>query len=334
MTDDRSGIICAGNWIVDLVHDIDIWPEESNLVRIGAQSRGVGGGAANVVSALARLQTGLPLWPMGAIGDDEPGRFILSECDDLGLPTDKLVLKPGTPTAHTHAMSVPGQSRTFFYQGGANDVLQADDFPDGTFAQTPARLFDLGYLSLLGELDQIDVSGMSGAAKVLERAQRRGMTTCVDLVSLMHPSFQTIVQSAAPYIDYLIVNELEAARATGLDTDAATLSSPEAMSEAARLLLAMGVGEAVVVHCVERIVWIGADGQEFVTDVDLLAADQIVSNIGAGDAFCAGLIYGVHEGWTPQKAIALAISMARASLRGHTATSAIPPLTGLMQDTG
>ncbi len=44
----RSGIICAGNWIVDLIHDLDRWPNESELVRIGTQARGVGGGPVGV----------------------------------------------------------------------------------------------------------------------------------------------------------------------------------------------------------------------------------------------------------------------------------------------
>ena len=82
----RSGIICAGNWIVDLIHDLDRWPNESELVRIGTQARGVGGGPANVITTLAKLETGLPLYPMGAIGEDEYGAFILKECRHLGLP--------------------------------------------------------------------------------------------------------------------------------------------------------------------------------------------------------------------------------------------------------
>ena len=60
---DRSGIICAGNWIVDIIHELDRWPNESELVRIGTQARGVGGGPANVITTLAKLETGLPLYP-------------------------------------------------------------------------------------------------------------------------------------------------------------------------------------------------------------------------------------------------------------------------------
>ncbi|MEM1362975.1 MAG: carbohydrate kinase family protein [Pseudomonadota bacterium] len=329
MKPDRRGIICAGNWIVDLVHDIEHWPDESNLARIGDQTRGIGGGAANVIRGLARLQTGLPLWPMGAIGDDEPGAFILEGCRRLGLPTDKLSIKPGVPTAHTHVMSVAGRSRTFFYQGGANDALAASDFPQGTFAQTPARVFYLGYLSLLGELDLIEPDGISGAARVLQRAQQAGLTTCVDLVSVLHPEFHKIVESAAPFIDYLVLNEIEAARATETEVESQSLIETKKLFQMASSLTKLGVTKAVVVHCVERAVWHGTDGTKLSVEIAALPPEEIGSNLGAGDAFCAGLIFALHENWSPERALDLAVATARASLRGYTATEAIPPLAQL-----
>ena len=324
----RSGVICAGNWIVDLVHDIDHWPDESNLTRIKAQTRGIGGGAANVISALSRLDTGLPLWPMGAVGNDDYGQFILEECRALGLPTDQLVQKSGVATAHTHVMSVAGKSRTFFYQGGANDVLSLHDFPTGTFASTPARLFYIGYLTLLKELDAFDAAGRSGAAKVLERAQAAGLVTCVDLVSMPHREFAQIVASAAPHIDYLIVNEFEAAQA--MESFSSAIDAHN-LTEMARGILEMGVRRAVVVHCVERVVWAGADGDTFVFEVEAVPPDDIASNLGAGDAFCAGLLYAIHQGWPPEQSVPLAIAAAKSSLKGHTATEAIPPLNKLMR---
>jgi len=326
---DRSGIICAGNWIVDLVHDIDHWPAESDLTRIGQQTRGIGGGPANVIAALAKLDTGLALWPMGAVGDDSYGAYIVEECQGLGLPTDKLIAKPGIATAHTHVMSVAGQSRTFFYQGGANDALNADDFPTGTFAQTPARIFYLGYLTLLGALDRLDAQATTDAARVLDRAVAAGLTTCVDLVSIPHPAFAQIVDSAAPHIDYLILNEVEAARATGIDPAQDGLTDRDSLDRMARSLIGRGIRKAVIIHCVERAVWSGAAGDNHVADISPLDPAKIASNLGAGDAFCAGLIYALHQGWPPPRAIALATATARASLRGLTATSAIPKLAKL-----
>ncbi|MEM6889272.1 MAG: carbohydrate kinase family protein [Pseudomonadota bacterium] len=324
----RSGVICAGNWIVDLVHDIDHWPAESNLTRINAQTRGVGGGAANVIFALSRLRTGFPLWPMGAVGDDDYGAFILEECRALGLSTEQIKIKNGVATAHTHVMSVAGQSRTFFYQGGANDEMSASDFLAGTFANTPARLFYLGYLTLLGKLDAFNEEGKTDAKQVLQRAQAAGMICCVDLVSMPHPRFPAIVASAAPNIDYLIVNEIEAAQATQTKSSG---TDAERLTKMAHELVAMGVRKAVVIHCKDRIVWANADGSTLVVDVPPVPSDQIASNLGAGDAFCAGLLFGIHESWAPAASIQLAIAAAKSSLRGHTATEAIPPLFTLMR---
>ncbi|MEM8631944.1 MAG: carbohydrate kinase family protein [Pseudomonadota bacterium] len=324
---ERSGIICAGHWIVDLVHEIDTWPDESDLTRIGQQTRGIGGGAANVLAALVKLDTGLPLWPMGAIGDDDYGAFILEQCRALGLPTSQLAVKQGIATAHTHVMSVPGRSRTFFYQGGSNDALGADDFPAGTFRHTNAHLFYLGYLTLLAGLDRIGADGRTEAARVLERAQAAGLLTAVDLVSVQHPQFREIVSAAAPFVDYLIMNEVEASRITAMAVDPNTLTEPATLSEMGREFLGLGVGKAVVIHCADLAVWSGADGTELVSHVEPLPASEIVSHLGAGDAFCAGLLYAVHEGWAPGRALGLAKAVSRVSLKGVTAAESIPPLS-------
>lgn len=322
---DRSGIICAGNWIVDLIHEITHWPNESDLVRIATQTRGVGGGPANVIGALAQLETGLPLWPMGALGDDAYGDFVLETCRGLGLPIDQLARKAGMATAHTHVMSVPGRSRTFFYQGGANDVLSAADFPVGTFSQTNAKVFYLGYLTLLAALDRVE-GGATDAARLLARAREAGLVTCVDLVSAEHPEFEAIVATAAPHIDYLILNEVEAARAVGTSLQDA---APEALQALGAALVGKGVRRAVIVHSASHVRWAGPGGEAHAVAVQPLPPAEIASHLGAGDAFCAGLLYALHEGWAPPQALDLATRVARASLRGVTANSAIPPLSQL-----
>ena len=327
---ERGGIICAGNWIVDIVHEIDHWPQESDLVRIGAQEKDIGGGAANVVSALAKLETGLPLWPMGAIGADDFGRFIVTRCQERGLPTDLILQKQGVATAHTHVMSVTGKSRTFFYQGGANDVLAADDFPLDVLAVQNARIFYLGYLTLLAELDRIASDGTTAAATVLSRAKAAGMTTCVDLVSIDRPDFEKIIGPSLPHIDYLILNEVELARASGQPQLAAGQTPKDQdLIDMAQKVIAQGVRRAVIVHCPQKALWVGCDGQVLSDPVEPLSPKDVASPLGAGDCFCAGVLYGLHEDWSPEKALELGHMVAKASLRGLTATEAIPSLQEL-----
>lgn len=326
----RAGIICAGNWIVDIVHEIDHWPHESDLVRINGQDMGMGGGAANVVSGLARLGTGFPLWPMGAIGNDDFGRFITTRCHEQRLPTDLITVKPDVATAHTHVMSVTGQSRTFFYQGGANDALTAEDFPMDVFETHKARLFYLGYLTLLAELDRINRDGVSAAARVLARASAAGITTCVDLVSVDRPDFAESIAAALPNIDYLVLNEVELARASGQKppTEGHTPDDQD-LIQMASALIKKGVRQAVIVHCPQKALWLGANGQVFSVPVVPMPREEVASPLGAGDAFCAGILYSLHEGWAPLRALELGHRVARASLRGVTATEAIPNLNEL-----
>ena len=88
-------------------------------------------------------------------------------------------------------------------------------------------------------------------------------------------------------------------------------------------MLDLGVRKAVIIHCVERVVWVEANKDTFVIEIEPLRPEEIASNLGAGDAFCAGLLYGIHESRGPERAIQLGNAAAQASLKGLTATSAI-----------
>ena len=59
-------------------------------------------------------------------------------------------------------------------------------------------------------------------------------------------------------------------------------------------VLDLGVRKAVIIHCVERVVWMDANRDVYVIEVELVRPEEIASNLGAGDAFCAGLLYGIH----------------------------------------
>ena len=144
MTKDRRGIACAGNWIVDIVHSIDRWPRKSDLVHIRAEATGVGGGAANVALDLAAFGVGLPILPCGLIGDDLHGQTVMAALHAAGLPTDLIGITDAAPTAHTHVMTVPGDSRTFFYHPGSNDIFSEMHVPVERIAAQGTRLFYLG----------------------------------------------------------------------------------------------------------------------------------------------------------------------------------------------
>lgn len=320
-----GGIACAGNWIVDIVHTIDTWPRKSDLVHIRSQAVGVGGGAANVVLGLAAFQTGVPLYGVGLLGRDSHAEICRSTCAAAGVDTRWLGESPDQPTAHTLVMNVPGDSRTFFYRSGCNDTLAETDIPVTQIAAQGVTLFYLGYLNLMGQMDAIGPDGTTGAARVLALARAAGMTTCVDLVSVDNADFAATVAAALPHIDVLFLNEVEAARATGLPVAAA--DDRTGLLAAAKALRDRGAG-TVILHTPALSLWLGQ--QAVWAEPDPVDPAGILSPVGAGDAFCAGAIYAIHMGWEPARALRLANRAAAASLAGATATDSIPPLSQLL----
>lgn len=313
----RSGIVCAGNWIVDIVHDIPAWPDKSDLVIIAQESVGIGGGAANVALNLAALDVGYPIVPVGLLGEDEHGKTVLRICRDAGLSLDGLVQLDGVSTAHTHVMNVPGDSRTFFYCPGANDHLGPESISIDSIANSLPKLFYLGYLNLLPLLDAVQLDGSSGAAQVLKNARNAGMTTCVDLVSSQSETYQQTVFATLPEIDWLLLNEVEAARATGIDI--ANETDRDGMSAAAEAILNGGVHKGCILHSPQLSLW-KTRRREIWTPVQPIPNSEIVSAVGAGDAFASGVLHGLHEGWSPQKSVDLGNELAAACLRAPTAT--------------
>jgi sugar/nucleoside kinase (ribokinase family) len=53
----------------------------------------------------------------------------------------------------------------------------------------------------------------------------------------------------------------------------------------------------------------------------------VVGTAGAGDAFCAGVLWGLHEGWDLQRCLQTGICLAGASLSDATCTDGIKSLS-------
>ncbi len=315
----RTGLLAAGNFIIDHVKLIDYYPAEEMLATISAQSSSNGGGPYNVLKALAKLGAPFPLAAAGLLGADAGARWIFDDCAQHGIEVSQLRSSPNHATSYTDAFTVEDTGRrTFFHQPGANAVF-AETQVD--FANTTARFFYLGYLMLLDHLDALDASGGTGAARLLQRALEAGCVTFTDLVSKNHPDFARSAAAALPYVDYLCLNEVEAGQLVGADLRPGGPWSAEATVAAAQQLLGKGVRQWVIIHAVEGAVAVCASGAVVQQTSLTLPPGFSQGATGAGDAFAAGLIYALHEGEPMAAALQLAVCTAAACLR-HPSTSA------------
>lgn len=320
----RSGILAGGNWIVDKLKVIDVFPQQDALANILDESTGNGGSPFNILIDLAKLGAKFPLAGVGRIGADAEGDWIRAQCAAWGVDEAQLKVHPEARTSYTDVMTVRETGRrTFFHQRGANAHLAETDF---SFQDVSARIFHLGYLLLLDELDLPDPEFGTKAAKVLHRAREAGLRTSIDLVSEDSGRFAEIVVPALPQVDYCILNEFEIERTTGVPTRPGGPIFLPAVREAAQALLDQGVHIWVIVHFLEGAFALGKDGTECQWGSVLLPQNKIVSAVGAGDAFAAGVLYGLHENLPIAESLRHGVTAAAASLQGAGTSDGISGL--------
>ena len=80
----RSGIAVAGDIIVDIVNILDRYPERNMLANVLKTVYSVGGCVPNTIIDLARIDSGILLKAIGKVGNDENGRYAVSQ---LGIKT-------------------------------------------------------------------------------------------------------------------------------------------------------------------------------------------------------------------------------------------------------
>jgi len=321
----RSGLLAGGNWIIDQVKMIDVYPQPEQLANIRSQSQGTGGAAYNVLIALARSGTPFPLFAAGLVGQDALGEHILATCRQHKIDVHHLGNTPKAPTSYTDVMTEQGHGRrTFFHARGANALWRGDDLD---FNKINARLFHLGYLLLLDALDEPDPRFGTKAARLLAQAQAAGIKTSADVVSEDSDRFARIVNPALKHVDYCILNEIEAGKTTGFKIrEPGGRLDTVALRHAAGALLQQGVGELVVVHFPEGAFARTRKGDDFWQAALKLPPKYIAGTAGAGDAFCAGVLYGLHEDWDLQRCLLTGVCIAAASLSDATCTAGVKSL--------
>ncbi|MDR0534539.1 MAG: carbohydrate kinase family protein [Verrucomicrobiales bacterium] len=318
----RRGFLVGGHWIVDRLKQVDLYPREEGLAVISEESRAGGGGAFNVAKDLSRMNVGLPVDGIGLLGDDEDGRWTLEECRTHGVGTEQIKRLSGVPTSYTDVFTVSGTGkRTFFTSKGACAKLGEKDFD---FTVSNAKVFYLAYLGMLDGLDaKCPREQLPQSAKVLRRAGGAGMLTAVDLVSI-GDDFALAVEPCLPLVDYFFANDFEAEKLTGVaigGKSGASLAS--ALEEAARKIVAKGVRKACILHVPAGAVAVTPDGKAIKQGSVQVDPSKIKGSTGCGDAFAAGVLYGVHEQFDLLAALELGVSVAARCLLSASSSESI-----------
>lgn len=321
----RKGVLAGGNWIVDQVKIIDVLPQREKLANILDQAQGTGGSPYNLLVDLARLGVSFPLMAAGLVGKDDIGQSILKDCARHKISTRYMGQTDLAPSSYTDVMTEKSNGRrTFFHQRGTNALWKGEDLD---FDQISARIFHLGYLLLLDAMDAPDSKHGTKAAALLAKARSAGMKTSIDVVSEDSDRFGKIVKPALKHVDYCIINEFEAGKITGFQCrDASDKLDTVALRHAAGAILQCGVRELVVIHFPEGGFARTFDGRDYWQSSLKLPQKYVLGSAGAGDAFCSGVMYGLHEDWDLAQCLFTGVCVAAASLAHPTCTEGVGDL--------
>ncbi len=158
-------------------------------------------------------------------------------------------------------------------------------------------------------------------AKLLHTAQSRGILTSIDVVSEAGDRFGRIVPPALKYTDYCVINELEAQSSTGVQLRGENGELlKENLPDALQLLKALGVSCWAVIHSPEGAYGLDEHGNYIETASAPLPHTMIKGTVGAGDAFCSGVLYGAYQKMSLLDAIELGNAAAACSLTESGAT--------------
>ena len=315
----KRGIAIAGNMIVDILYPILGHPNPGELTTIlDGISRSTGGALCNVIIDLAKLDPELPLTALGRVGTDAEGDYVLEKLGQHANTDTSRVKREGLTSFTAVMADTIGKQRTFYHYRGANARFCEADID---WDNLDADLLHIGYILLLDALDEPDDEYGTKMARLLHTAQSRGILTSIDVVSEAGDRFGRIVPPALKYTDYCVINELEAQSSTGVplrceNGDLLHRNLPEALKQ----LKALGVSRWAVIHAPEGAYGMDEQNNYIETVSAPLPREMIKGTVGAGDAFCSGVLYGAYQRMPLRDAIELGNAAAACSLTESGAT--------------
>ena len=264
----------------DLIERIGLVPGSMNLVdkrqahdiyeMMGPATEMSGGSVANSIAGFANL--GGRSAYIGKVHDDQLGKIFNHDMRTLGVDIRLTPASEGAPTARSHILITPDGQRTMNTYLGACTELSAADISESTFGAPKAVLIE-GYVWDIEE-------GPTLARKAMDLAARNGTTVALSLsdsfcVERHKASFAQAIEGG---VDIVIADEDEINELMGTASFDETLEAIKGYDN----LFAMTRSEkgSVIVHGDEKHVHAATP------------VDKVVDTTGAGDAYCAGFLYG------------------------------------------
>lgn len=289
-------VLCFGSINLDYTYRVKHFVKKGET--LSADSLQVFSGGKGMNQAIALAKAGADAWLAGAVGED--GRHLLGQLEQAGVSTEfvKVLQQERTGTAIIQN-DAEGDNCILLY-GGANRAIGK-----GQAEEVLGHFKEGDYLVLQNEI--------SGIRHIMEKAHKQGMK----IVLNPSPMEEALLGYPLEYVDYFILNEVEALQILGPGTELEGTELFHAVHEkfpSAAIVLTVGAQGAYYSQ---------GDGIRHQPAYPVKAVDTT----GAGDTFTGFLIGGLTRGLDMGEAMELAAKASALAVTRNGAAPSIPELS-------
>ena len=273
-------LICVGILCIDaLGKPVDSLPEKGKLKLVDDIALEVGGCAANVSIALAKI--GLDVTVIGRIGKDKLGEIVLDVLKRENVDVTALKIDDSISTAASLVMISSDSERSIVHAMGANRYFCFEDIDLDIIRN--ARILLIAGTFLMPGFDG------HGTEKLLKFARENHVICCMDTAWDSTGMWMDKIQNCLPYLDWFMPSYEEACQ----------LSHKTDVEEMAKFFMSKGV-KNVIIKLDQQGCFVMTQKDNGII-IPSFKGIQVKDSSGAGDSFCAGFMAGLYHQWDVRK---------------------------------
>ena len=279
-------VLCFGSLNIDYTYKVEHFVKKGET--LSSDSLSVFSGGKGLNQSIALSKAGAEVYHAGAVGED--GGFLLKQLEDAGVNTDCVAVLADVRSGNAIIQNDREGDNCILLYGGANQAITKEQvdavmqkFQKGDFIVLQNEINELGY--------------------IMECAKKVGMK----IVLNPSPMNEKILELPLEYVDYFMLNEIEAAQILGIRDADENIGAK--LAEALR----EGFPESIYMDEKETV-------PQSVYRV------QAVDTTAAGDTFTGFFISGVIRGMEIKDAMNLASKAAAIAVTRYGAAPSIPVL--------
>lgn len=311
-----------GSLNIDFVYNVEHFVRSGET--ISSQNMAIFAGGKGLNQSVALAKSGIDTWHAGNIGED--GEFLAEILQKAGAHTDLISRLPGR-NGHAIIQKQPNGQNCILLYGGSNQ--------QNTRAQVDEVLshFEKGdYLILQNEINEI--------AYIMERAHEKGMI----IVLNPSPMDEKIRKYPLEYVDYFLLNEIEAKDLTGFTGTGEPLDDElnkneqdtDSVGESENINISINrwdsLLDAVCSHFPNSrvVLTLGEYGSIYKDEKQKIHQPivkvPVVDTTAAGDTFTGFFIGSIAKGLSPKEAMQIAAKASAIAVSRQGAAPSIPEL--------